>query len=116
MDSIKIEAYENAIQLEGLGRPIPENHKYFDTPHTIMMLGPKRCGKTSLIKNFLLRPELYYQHFRNIFVIAPVPDIFDECGLNKERIFTSYSPEKLAAIKAHAISTFEDPEDQEKHY
>lgn len=100
---------EHPITFESLGRPIPENHRFFDTPHTKLLIGPKRCGKTTYILNGLNKKELYNNHFWDIFVFSPNGDQFGKEVISKQQnVYGSFSDEKLQVVKEKAIQNRDD--------
>lgn len=111
MQKFDVVPLEKGINLEQLGRPVPENHEFFDTPFTMIMLGPKRSGKTSLTANFLKKKELYHQYFRKIAVFCPNIDLYQDLLADTSFLFTSYDDQKLMSIIDMARDIFHDDED-----
>lgn len=112
MSNIEIVNLHNPINFQSVGRPVPENHSYFDTPHTLILLGQKRCGKTNWCLNALKNAQLYNQHFINIAVFSPNGDQFDQSVIgNQQYVFTSFTDEKLKSVIDLALENKQNGDD-----
>lgn len=115
--NIECKPIDNPITLESVGRPIPDNHQLFDTPHTILLLGQKRCGKTNFTLNALKNPKLFNKHFVNICVFSPNADQFNmDVVSNQNYVFQSFSDEKLQSCIELAVQNKEEGDNNNDIY
>ena len=107
--NIETNPLAHPIILESVGRPVPSNHHIFDTPHTVLLLGQKRCGKTNWCLNALKNPLLYNQYFTNICVFSPNNDQFDKSVIdNQNYVFSTFTDDKLASCIQLAVDNKEE--------
>lgn len=82
----------------------PTNEWTTKIPNLIYISAPRGSGKSYLMVQMLMNPELYYQKFDKIFIFSPSLDdvndgnLFDLLNLPQSQLFGSFEEKKLKQI------------------